>query len=211
MRGHWFRRHCAVLGFEGTPGRSDCATLVVRCQLSVGGRCCSLRGCASSLRRHVAGEGRPALVRSDRAKQVSRRPARDACAAMNAGPVCRMRAVGRSDARVGSVGLLDLAPGAWSIIVGMDDEKAPMLSIGEFAARTRLTRKALRIYDRNGLLEPAEVDEWTGYRRYVLQQVPVGRLVGLLRAADLSLKAIESVIAELPDTDRRVRSTGSPA
>lgn len=112
-----------------------------------------------------------------------------------------MRAVGRSRAR-GSVSssLLDLAPGAWSIFVGMDEEKAQMLSIGEFAARTRLTRKALRIYERNGLLEPAEVDEWTGYRRYVLRQIPVGRLVGLLRAADLSLKAIESVIAELPDT-----------
>lgn len=85
------------------------------------------------------------------------------------------------------------------MIVGMDDE---MLSIGEFAARTGLTRKALRISDRNGLLEPAKVDEFTGYRRYVLQHVPVGRLVRLLRAADLSLEAIESVIAELPDAGR---------
>lgn len=72
------------------------------------------------------------------------------------------------------------------------------LSIGEFAARTRLSRKALRIYDRGGLLRPASIDQWSGYRRYSPQQVPIGRLVGLLRGADLSLAAIESVIAELP-------------
>ncbi|MGH2872522.1 MAG: MerR family transcriptional regulator [Solirubrobacteraceae bacterium] len=84
----------------------------------------------------------------------------------------------------------------------MEDEQVQLLSIGEFAARTRLTRKALRIYDRNGLLQPAEVDQWTGYRRYLPQQVPVGRLVGLLRGAELGLAAIESVIAELPDMDR---------
>lgn len=81
----------------------------------------------------------------------------------------------------------------------MDDED--LLSIGEFAARTRLTPKALRIYDRSGLLKPAEIDEWTGYRRYLPQQVPVGRLVGLLRGADLSLAAIRSVIAEIPDLE----------
>ncbi|MGI8696955.1 MAG: hypothetical protein ACR2JQ_09960 [Mycobacteriales bacterium] len=36
------------------------------------------------------------------------------------------------------------------------------------------------------------------YRRYAPQQVAIGRLVGLLRGADLSLAAIKSVIAELP-------------
>jgi MerR family regulatory protein len=35
----------------------------------------------------------------------------------------------------------------------------PLLSIGEFARRTRLTPKALRIYDRIGLLSPAAIDE----------------------------------------------------
>lgn len=90
---------------------------------------------------------------------------------------------------------------------GMDEEQEQMLSTGEFAARTRLTRKALRIYERNGLLEPAEVDEWTGYRRYLPQQILVGRLVGLLRGADLGLAAIESVITELPDTTARLRDS----
>lgn len=83
----------------------------------------------------------------------------------------------------------------------MDDDEPELLSIGEFAARTRLTPKALRIYDRTGLLQPAEIDEWTGYRRYLPDQVPIGRLVGLLRGADLSLTAIESVIAEIPNVE----------
>ncbi len=86
------------------------------------------------------------------------------------------------------------------MILDMDEEhEQVLLSIGEFAMRTRLTRKALRIYERSGLLEPAVVDEWTGYRRYLPQQIPVGRLVALLRGADLSLSAIESVITALPD------------
>jgi DNA-binding transcriptional MerR regulator len=84
----------------------------------------------------------------------------------------------------------------------MDDEEPGLLSIGEFAARTRLTSKALRIYGQSGLLEPAAIDEWSGYRRYSPKQVPTGRLIALLRGADLSLTAIESVIAELPDPDR---------
>ncbi len=39
-----------------------------------------------------------------------------------------------------------------------------MMSIGEFARRSRLPRKPLRIYDEPGLLPPAHVDEDSGYR-----------------------------------------------
>ena len=41
-----------------------------------------------------------------------------------------------------------------------------MMSIGDFARASGLTAKALRLYDETGLLEPAEVDEFTGYRWY---------------------------------------------
>jgi DNA-binding transcriptional MerR regulator len=80
----------------------------------------------------------------------------------------------------------------------MADDETELLSIGEFAARTRLTPKALRIYDRSGLLRPVCTDQWNGYRRYAPEQIPIGRLVGLLRGADLSLAAVQSVIAALP-------------
>jgi hypothetical protein len=40
------------------------------------------------------------------------------------------------------------------------------MSIGEFARRSRLSPKALRVYDGLGLLSPARVDELSGYRYY---------------------------------------------
>ena len=44
-----------------------------------------------------------------------------------------------------------------------DDPRARFIQIGEFARRARLTHKALRIYDRTGLLPPVLIDEATGY------------------------------------------------
>ena len=41
-----------------------------------------------------------------------------------------------------------------------------LLSIGAFARATRLTPKALRLYDELGLLPPAFVDPVSGYRFY---------------------------------------------
>jgi DNA-binding transcriptional MerR regulator len=46
-----------------------------------------------------------------------------------------------------------------------DDPTGSLVSIGEFARRTLLTAKALRIYHRIGLLLPASIDEASGYRR----------------------------------------------
>lgn len=40
------------------------------------------------------------------------------------------------------------------------------LSIGEFSRLTWLSPKALRLYERRGLLLPDLVDEYTGYRYY---------------------------------------------
>ena len=56
-----------------------------------------------------------------------------------------------------------------------------LMTIGDFAARTRLSAKALRLYDRLGLLRPAQTDPVSGYRRYSADQVEAARLVGLLR------------------------------
>ncbi|GAA3499874.1 MerR family transcriptional regulator [Streptomyces prasinosporus] len=75
------------------------------------------------------------------------------------------------------------------------DEK--LLGIGAFAARTRLSAKALRLYDRLGLLAPARVDEVTGYRFYRAGQVERARTVALLRQLDMPL----AVIAEVVGTD----------
>jgi DNA-binding transcriptional MerR regulator len=45
------------------------------------------------------------------------------------------------------------------------------MSSGALAARTRLTHKALRLYDEQGLLRPAPVDPRSGYRSYAPEQV----------------------------------------
>ena len=41
-----------------------------------------------------------------------------------------------------------------------------LLTIGAFAKASRLSPKALRLYDELGLLPPARVDPMTGYRLY---------------------------------------------
>jgi len=70
-----------------------------------------------------------------------------------------------------------------------------LLSIGEFAAATQLSQKALRIYDEQHLLLPARIDTATGYRYYSSDQVPLGRLVRTLREMNLSLTDIANVVA----------------
>jgi DNA-binding transcriptional MerR regulator len=81
-----------------------------------------------------------------------------------------------------------------------------LLTIGEFAYQARLTAKALRIYDEIGLLQPAEVDRLNGYRRYRADQVGQGRLIGMLRAIDMSLAEIGQLLADLR-ADRQRAST----
>src|SRR5579872_5377019 len=81
----------------------------------------------------------------------------------------------------------------------MADNQRQLLSIGEFAQRARLSLKALRMYDARGLLKPRETDPESGYRRYGIEQLPVARLIALLRGADLSLAVIESVLGDLAE------------
>ena len=77
----------------------------------------------------------------------------------------------------------------------MTTPSSRLLSIGEFAAATQLSQKALRIYDEQHLLPPARIDTATGYRYYSSDQVPLGRLVRTLREMNLSLPDIANVVA----------------
>jgi DNA-binding transcriptional MerR regulator len=40
------------------------------------------------------------------------------------------------------------------------------MTLGEFSHRSQLSLKALRLYERLGLLRPVAVDQRNGYRRY---------------------------------------------
>jgi DNA-binding transcriptional MerR regulator len=72
------------------------------------------------------------------------------------------------------------------------------LSIGEFSARSRLSPKALRLYQELGLLEPAAVDPDTGYRSYELAQLKQAHLIALLRRIALPLAEIKAILALEP-------------
>jgi DNA-binding transcriptional MerR regulator/effector-binding domain-containing protein len=84
----------------------------------------------------------------------------------------------------------------------MSDERP--LSIGEFSSLTGLSHRAIRWYDREGLIEPSTVDPRTGYRSYLPAQVAVGRLVAVLRRADVPLVDVRTVL-DAPDPVEEVR------
>ena len=60
-----------------------------------------------------------------------------------------------------------------------------MFKIGEFSRFSQVTVKTLRYYDEIGLLKPAEVDPFTGYRYYAASQFP--RIHRILALKDLGL------------------------
>lgn len=70
-----------------------------------------------------------------------------------------------------------------------------MYTIGQFAQITGLTVKALRHYDETGLLPPARVDEFTGYRSYAPTQVRAAATINLLRAMEVPLPTIREALA----------------
>ncbi len=69
------------------------------------------------------------------------------------------------------------------------------ISIGEFARRSRLSLKALRLYDERGVLVPSRVDQASGYRYYDTAQLEEARLVVMLRELQLPLAAIKELLA----------------
>lgn len=71
-----------------------------------------------------------------------------------------------------------------------------MLKIGDFSKLTRVSIRMLRHYDELGLLRPAHIDTWTGYRYYTAEQM--ARLNRILALQDLgfSLEQIGVMLDE---------------
>ena len=65
-----------------------------------------------------------------------------------------------------------------------------LLSIGELAAASGLSPKALRLYADSGLLVPRRVDPFTGYRSYGADQIERARLIAALRGLGMGLARI---------------------
>ena len=68
------------------------------------------------------------------------------------------------------------------------------LAIGDFSRATHLNIKTLRHYHRIGLLEPAEVDQYTGHRRYTTEQIPTAQVIRRFRSLDMPLEDIRAVL-----------------
>jgi DNA-binding transcriptional MerR regulator len=74
-----------------------------------------------------------------------------------------------------------------------------LVSIGEFAQASRLSPKALRLYDELGLLVPEQVDPATGYRWYALGQLERARRVSALRRIGVPLARIKHLLDLTPE------------
>lgn len=70
-----------------------------------------------------------------------------------------------------------------------------MLSIGQFSRACHVSVKALRHYEKVGLLLPTRVDEWTGYRYYDEGLIDAMLLIQRLKRYGFSLVAIGEILA----------------
>jgi DNA-binding transcriptional MerR regulator len=81
--------------------------------------------------------------------------------------------------------------------VNMNQPK-DLFSIGSFANLTRLSIKALRLYDELDILKPLHIDPQSGYRYYGVDQLSSARMIRSMRDMDMPLATIRRVLAVLP-------------
>lgn len=77
-----------------------------------------------------------------------------------------------------------------------------MLSIGAFARLGQVTHRMLRHWDTAGLLVPAHVDEYSGYRSYDASQLERLHRIVALRQLGFGLDDISLILAQGVDADR---------
>lgn len=77
-----------------------------------------------------------------------------------------------------------------------------MFKIGEFSKLTRVSVRMLRYYDETGLLKPAKIDSWTGYRMYSIEQIPTLNKIIYLR--DSGFQVPEILIALHSENDTSI-------
>ncbi len=78
------------------------------------------------------------------------------------------------------------------------------LTIGQLARLSGLTPRALRHYDKLGVLRPAEVSDENGYRLYDRGQVETARQIRVLRELEVPLDEVRRIVAD-PESDDAAR------
>src|ERR1700682_5725592 len=69
------------------------------------------------------------------------------------------------------------------------------VTIGDFSRASHLSVKTLRHYHEVGLLEPSEIDPDNGYRYNSEDQIPVAQVIRRLRALQMPVAEVKSVLA----------------
>ena len=65
-----------------------------------------------------------------------------------------------------------------------------MYKIGEFSKIVDIPVRTLRFYDEYGVLQPSEIDDFTGYRFYTDENIVECELIKLLKSVDFTLEEI---------------------
>ncbi|MCL1809424.1 MAG: MerR family transcriptional regulator [Clostridiales bacterium] len=74
-----------------------------------------------------------------------------------------------------------------------------MFRIGEFSKLVRVSPRMLRHYEKCGLLYPAEIDKFTGYRQYSAGQIPLLGNIVSLRDVGFSIDEIKDTLPRFDD------------
>jgi DNA-binding transcriptional MerR regulator len=77
-----------------------------------------------------------------------------------------------------------------------------LLTIGEFSRASYLTVKTLRHYHDVGLLEPADVDDWSGYRYYRGDQIQTAQAIRRLRELEMPVEQVKGVLHAADASER---------
>ena len=77
-----------------------------------------------------------------------------------------------------------------------------MLKIGDFSKLSRVSIRMLRHYDEIGLLKPAVIDRFTGYRYYSEAQLPVICRITACEDMGFSLSEIREMLAVYDDREK---------
>lgn len=75
-----------------------------------------------------------------------------------------------------------------------------MLKIGDFSKLSRISIRMLRHYDLIGLLVPESIDDFTGYRYYSENQLPLASRIAALKEMGFSLNMIDRILKVYDDT-----------
>lgn len=79
-----------------------------------------------------------------------------------------------------------------------------MFRIGAFSKISGLTTDTLYHYERLGLLRPARVDGWTGYRYYEAAQLAVANRILALKDAGFALEEIVQILEKQPSAPQLI-------